>query len=96
MTHLGCSSVPYLKRDAFKFTLSNPDNKMPHFFKNFRNFEGFFTQHNVDSGAFYLFAWLSDGVWIMMLSVRKIGGVMIGLSIMTPFSYLSIYYPDSC
>ena len=31
-----------------------------------------------------------------MLSVRKIGNVMIGFSIMTPFSYLSIHYPDSC
>ena len=26
-------SGPYLKRDAFKFTLFNPDNKMPHFLK---------------------------------------------------------------
>ena len=32
----------------------------------------------------------------MMLSTRKIGGVKIGLAIMTPFSYLSIYNHDSC
>ena len=31
-----------------------------------------------------------------MLSNRKIGGVIIGLSIMTPFSYLSICNHDSC
>ena len=31
-----------------------------------------------------------------MLSTRKIGGVKIGLSIMTPFSYLSICNHDSC